>query len=127
MKTTEQGYSRGAFLNLAAAGAAGAGVVGWLRFTGSERVVVCSKCAAEFAEGHHYKAGPVRGVYCPNCGVELTRLEYDLRQDAMFEDGDKAQSEEARRKWNYGQVPFPNPKLVSRTDKPAIVLSEIKI
>ena len=125
MKARSNGYSRRAFLKLAAVGAAGVGVAGWLRISRGQRVVVCSRCAAEFAEGHRYEAGPVRGVYCPNCGVELTRLEHDVRREPMFGDVEKGEGQGA--KWDYSQIPFPNSKLVRRTDKPAVVLSEIKV
>lgn len=122
-----KGYSRRAFLKLATAGAAGVGVVGWLRIGPGERVVVCSKCGAEFDEDHHYEVGPARGVYCPNCGVELARLEYDLRSELKFAERERGKSKEAKARWDYAQVPFPHPKLVRRTDKPAFVLSELKL
>ena len=122
MKTAETGYSRRAFLKLTAAGAAGVGMIGWLRMSRGERIVVCSQCGAEFAGGHHYKAGTVHGIYCPNCGIELSRLTYDLRQEPLL-----TEAEHTKVRWDCGQVPFPNPKWVRRSDKPAVVLSELKI
>lgn len=118
--------SRRDFLKLATAGVVGVGVVGWLRAGRADGVIICSRCSAEFAEGHSHQAGPVQGVYCPNCGVELSRLEYDLRRQSKLNVA-KRNPGKTDCVWASAQVPFPNSSRVRRTDKPTLVLSDLKI
>lgn len=126
MRKKERSCSRRDFLKLATAGVVGVGVVGWLRAGCADGAIICSRCSAEFDEGHSHQTGPVQGVYCPNCGVELSRLEYDLRKQSRFDVG-KRKAGRVECVWDSAQVPFPNSSRVRRTDKPTLVLSELKI
>ena len=124
--------TRREFLRKVAVSAAALGVVGyasWGDDRGRTTHIRCSRCHARFSEGHRFSKGAVSGVYCPNCGVEITRLEFDLERKARFEY--RAKPGGARRKpppkWDYAQVPFPNRKRVSRTRKPAATFSDLNL
>jgi hypothetical protein len=123
--TTTKSYSRREFLKTAAMGALAAGVVGYL---GGVRLgeITCSKCGGTFSDGHAHAEGPVAGVYCPNCGVELSRLEFDVDRNlrSMYPGGVSKRKKQGA-KWDVAQIPFPNRKLVGKTDKPAVTFSEV--
>jgi DNA-directed RNA polymerase subunit RPC12/RpoP len=124
--------SRRQFLQKVAVSAVALGVVGyasWGDDRGRTVSIRCSRCRARFNDGHRFNRGAVSGVYCPNCGVEITRLEFDVEQRTRFEYRAKAGG--ARKKpppkWDCAQVPFPNRKRVARTRKPAVVLSDLNL
>lgn len=118
-------YTRREFLKTAALGAMAVGVVGYLGGRRS-REITCAKCGAIFRDGHEYKEGKVEGVYCPNCGVELSRLVFDVDQRARFPYSRvRSKRKGGKSLLNYAQVPFPNRKLMGATDKPVAVFSEV--
>ena len=68
------------------------------------------------------------GVYCPNCGIEISRLEYDIPSNFQFDySRENTKKKGQNTAWTYTQVPFPNAKRLKETDKPVAVLSRIKI
>lgn len=123
--------TRREFLKMAGLSTAAVGILVYLKSPSSGHAgqgIKCSKCNAVFNQGHKYKQGPVSGVYCPNCGIEISRLEYDVEYGSRFEyPRKKTRSKNKVSSWECEQVPFPNSALVQETGKPAINLSEIRI
>ncbi len=118
-------YSRRQFLKAAAVGAAAIGAAGFLR-PGRWSEITCSRCGGVFDHGHRLEEGPVSGVFCPNCGVEIERLEFVVDRGIRFEYPGRVSRRKGRvKEWNWTQVPFPNRKLLSKTAKPAVVLSDV--
>ena len=122
-------FTRREFIK-AAMGAAAVGMISSLPLLiGRHRQGIrCSKCGAVFQAGHKYKEGPVSGVYCPNCGVELSRLCYDVNERLPLKYRRKSsQSRKRVAGWEWAQVPFPNAVLIQETTKPSMVFSNIKL
>ena len=123
-------YTRRDFLKTAGMGAAALGILVYLKSpsVGSRQAIKCSKCGSVFADGHAHTEGAICGVYCPNCGVEISRLAHDLNDGLRVQYPRKARRSKKRvTSWDCAQVPFPNRTLVQNTVKPATVLSNIRI
>lgn len=118
------------FLRLAGIGTAALGYLVYLKspdglFT---RHIECSSCGAVSNRGHKYEAGDVVGVYCPNCGIEINRLVYDINPRGRFRFNRKVSKRKNRvESWECVQIPFPNARLVQQTDKPAVSMKDLLI
>lgn len=124
MNTSKQ-YSRREFLKSAAVGVVAVSLLGLPR-RGKGIEITCSHCAACFKDGHPHQEGSVSGVYCPNCGIEISRLVFDVDRDARLSyPGVVSRRKGKRSRSNFAQVPFPNRKLVGTTDKPVVTFSEV--
>jgi hypothetical protein len=122
---TNKPYSRREFLKSAAVGVVALGLLGMPR-SGKGIDITCSHCGARFRDGHPHQEGSVSGVYCPGCGIEISRLVFDVDRDARFPyPGGVSKRRGKRVLWNFAQVPFPNRKLLGSTNKPAITFSEV--
>ena len=122
---TSKPYSRREFLKSAAVGVFAVGLLGLPR-RGKGIEITCSHCSARFRDGHSYQEGSISGVYCPNCGIEISRLVFDV--DPRARDGYSTRVSKRKgqvSRWDFAQVPFPNRKLVGTTDKPAVTFSEV--
>jgi len=121
--------SRRDFIKLAA----GAAAVGFLAGPGSVLAsmlpgdIACGRCGSVFNAGHEHSEGDVSGVFCPACGVELKRLEYLGKNGAPVSTNRKPRSKTRQVLWNWAQVPFPNRKLVAKTDKAGVVFKDVRI
>jgi hypothetical protein len=89
----------------------------------------CPVCTAIVVGGHFYTAGEQSGTYCPNCGIETTGYHFDL--DRKLSRIFPAEASHQRRNpaliWDCAQVPFPNRHLLHRTNKPAVLLSDVQL
>ena len=119
--------TRRKFLKTAVAASAVVGVLGWWRL-GKDCVeqagVCCSKCGASFPAPHAFRAGTVEGLYCPNCGVNIDRLVFDLKSQGRLQAASR-KAVVALKSSRPVQVPFPDSRKVTQTDKPAFVLSSL--
>lgn len=124
-------YTRRAFLLLTGATAAAAGLMKLLHVPADERVPIeglCPKCKAFYTQAHKHKGKHTSGVYCPNCGVELTKQAYDLAPNDRSHLGLKQRRRNKRKMvWDWAQVPFPNARLIRQSDKPMVVFSEMQV
>ena len=124
-------YTRRAFLALTAITATALGLAKFGHLPGAERVAMegrCPKCKAFYTQAHKHKDKHTSGVYCPNCGIELTKQAYDLAPNNRFHLIFKSKRRNKRAMvWDWAQVPFPNAGLIRQTDKPTVVFSEMQI
>ena len=121
--------SRREFIKLAAGAAAAIGFLSGPRSLLGGLVpgdITCSKCGSVFVAGNVHEEGPVSGVFCPACGVELTRLEHVGMNVAPVE-GDVKAKQKKQVFWDWAQVPFPNRKLLEKTSKAGATLKDIRI
>jgi hypothetical protein len=104
-------FSRRSFLRFAAASAGGVALAAvgirvlWRR---------CPVCGVR-AGTHLVRRGPLSANYCGSCGVNVERQRWDL------EDVERTKA------LCPPVVPFPNPKLVSRTDRPAVSMRDVEL
>ena len=126
----ERGHcSRRDFIKLAA----GAAAVGFLAGPGSVLAsmlpgnIACGRCGSVFQAGHEHSEGDVSGVFCPACGVELKRLEYLGKDRALVNRKGNPRRKTKQVLWNWAQVPFPNRKMVARTDKAGAIFKDVRI
>src|SRR5678816_1192308 len=104
-------FTRRSFLRFAAAGAGGfalaaAGIrVLWRR---------CPVCGVR-AGTHPFRSARLAASYCGSCGVNVEHQRWDL------EDVERTTA------LCPPVVPFPNPKLVSRTDRPAVAMKDVEL
>jgi hypothetical protein len=89
--------------------------------------IQCPVCKATIVKYHHHKQGQHAGYYCPNCGVETYSQRVELNHYGANYLGKRGQEHSVPKQisWDCAQIPFPNPNLVKRTTKPAVLLSEI--
>ncbi len=126
-RTEGGGCSRREFIKLAA-GAAAIGFLSGPRSLLGSLVpgdITCGRCGSTFVDGHVHEEGAVSGVFCPACGVELTRLEYVGLDAAGIKTEAAANSKQVL--WDWAQVPFPNRKLVEKTSKAGTIFKDIRI
>jgi hypothetical protein len=81
------------------------------------RLLRRSKCLACGATGvgHAHRERGLAGVYCPNCGINVTRGLWDV---------DRPSGNDAMVSMD---IPFPNRKLVIATDKPAVSMADFRL
>jgi hypothetical protein len=89
--------------------------------------VQCTACKAISSHYHRHREGKRSGLYCPNCGVETNSLRVELDNYLAKSFCNKNTESGVVKKiiWDCVQLPFPNPNLVKKTTKPAVLLSEI--
>lgn len=126
-KHTEGSCSRREFIKLAAGAVAAIGFLSGPQSLLGELVpgeIICGRCGGKFAVGNVHEEGPVSGVFCPACGVELTQLEYVGVNASPL-----GCEPETKKKilWDWAQVPFPNRKLVQDTSKAKTIFKDIRI
>ena len=124
-------YTRRAFLLLTGATATAVGLMELLHISAADRIPAegrCPKCKAFYTQAHKHKDKHTSGVYCPNCGIELTKRAYDLALNDRFHLVLKHRRRNKRAMvWEWAQVPFPNARLIRQSDKPAVAFSEMQI
>jgi hypothetical protein len=88
----------------------------------------CRSCGATVICPNAYSRGSKAGLYCPNCGIEIDRLCYDLDSEYSFQGASEYRKQESvsGRQWKYAQIPFPNRNLVSQSPKATILMSDIR-
>lgn len=87
----------------------------------------CSYCGARVTRWNSYDVDNKKGVFCPNCGIEVRKGAFMLRS-SLTKPGFKAKKKQKRsvnQKWECALVPFPNPDLVVQTGKPKMKLADI--
>lgn len=89
----------------------------------------CLSCGAILVRGHDHTEGEHAGIYCPNCGIEMDHQRFDL--DGALQRFGAVESAMEKQvpapQWDFSQVPFPNRSLVLRTNKPAVLLSDVRL
>ena len=124
-------YTRRAFLLLTGATAAAVGLMEFLHVSIADRIPAegrCQKCKALYTQSHKHKGKHTSGIYCPNCGIELTKRAYNLAPNDRFHLVLKPRRRNKRAMvWEWAQVPFPNARLIRQSDKPAVAFSEMQI
>jgi len=86
----------------------------------------CSFCGARVARWNSYGAGKKKGVFCPNCGIEVRKGAFMLRSSSASPVFKSKKKRSINQKWECSLVPFPNPDLVMQTGKPKMKLANIK-
>ena len=92
----------------------------WRRFTR------CPSCTATIRGGHRFAYGTDRGIYCPNCGIELVSRRWRLDTKASWRRPPRPFGG-ASRSWEVTQVPFPSAARVERTPKATVVFSRLTL
>ena len=123
-------YTRRAFLALTGVAATTVGLMKFVHLSTADRIPAegrCPKCKAFYTQAHKYKDKYTSGVYCPNCGIELTKRAYDLAPNDRFHLVLKPKRRNKRAMaWEWAQVPFPNAGLIRQSDKPVVTFSEMQ-
>ena len=94
----------------------------------SAKVNICPACGAFILDYHLLIQQGRAGYYCPCCGVEQHSHRFKLDNTLGSPIRTKYIKDFRKLKiaWEFAQVPFPNPKLILHSDKPAITLAEIQ-
>ena len=80
-------------------------------------------CRAVIRNVNEY--GPDRTLHCPNCGRDVLENRFKLIASKGGRNGSPLRW--PRRGWNPAQVPFPNPTHIEATDKPIVLMSQIRL
>lgn len=88
--------------------------------------LICSHCGALAKRWNSYAAGNKKGVFCPNCGIEVREGAFMLQTSSTKPVCKAKKKRPVNRKWECAWVPFPNPELVAQTGKPKMKFSQIK-
>jgi len=86
----------------------------------------CSYCGARVARWNSYGGGNKKGIFCPNCGIEVKKGAFILRPSSTKPVLKAKKKRSVNQKWECALVPFPNPDLVMQTSKPKMKLANIK-
>ena len=78
-------------------------------------------CGAKVRSAHQF--GEKGTAYCPNCGRSIIENRFNL----IKERNDWTREKLGSPSWDPAQVPFPNPRLVVVTDKPAMLLAKVRL
>lgn len=93
---------------------------------GKENRLTCSYCGAHVVRWHSYGTGNKKGMFCPNCSIEVRKGSFTLQSSSRNLFFKTRKKQPARQKWECALVPFPNPDLVVQTGKPKMKLADLK-